>query len=144
MGLLFIVTMCTVGGVYYMSKVAPRVASRMAAGAASSAGGAQAASAAWESASRAASGMGMGGGPSYRLPYHEFEHGFLPSMTKDEALLILGLESRVGSLREVPVADIKTQHRAMMKGHHSDVNGSPYLASKINEARTVLLDGRKA
>lgn len=124
MGILFIGAVCTAGGLYYLSRLAPRVASRMAG----------------QQAGRAAAQYAH----SNRLPYHEFEHGFLASMTKDEALLILGFNDKVGSIRELPVPLIKERHRNLIKGHHSDVNGSPYLASKINEARAVLLNGRKS
>jgi hypothetical protein len=54
-------------------------------------------------------------------------------MSVEEAYDVLGL--RAGATAE----DVHAAHRALMKKHHPDQGGSTYLASKINEAKDVLL-----
>ncbi|WFD45062.1 mitochondrial import inner membrane translocase subunit TIM14 [Malassezia psittaci] len=59
--------------------------------------------------------------------------GFQAKMDRKEAAQILGLrESSVTRNR------IKEAHRRMMIANHPDRGGSPYLASKINEAKDLL------
>jgi DnaJ family protein C protein 19 len=57
-------------------------------------------------------------------------------MSKREASLILGV-------REFARPEqIKDAHRRIMIANHPDRGGSPFLATKINEAK-ALLDGKK-
>lgn len=57
------------------------------------------------------------------------------TMSRDEALKVLGLG---------PEADedaIRAAYRRLMQQNHPDKGGSDYLASKINEAKDILLGG---
>lgn len=54
-------------------------------------------------------------------------------MSREEALSLLGLGSDASD------QDIKAAHRRLMKTAHPDHGGSDYLASKINQAKDVLL-----
>ncbi|KAH7667640.1 Dnaj-like subfamily c member 19 protein [Dioscorea alata] len=66
-----------------------------------------------------------------------YEGGFQPTMTRREAALILGI-------RENTTPDkVREAHRKVMVANHPDAGGSHYLASKINEAKDVLLGKTK-
>ena len=58
-----------------------------------------------------------------------------PAMSRDEALKVLGLGANAGE------DDIRAAHRRLMLQNHPDKGGSDYLASKVNEAKDVLLGG---
>ncbi|MEQ8603581.1 MAG: hypothetical protein RIB45_09690 [Marivibrio sp.] len=55
------------------------------------------------------------------------------AMTDDEAWRVLGLSPGASA------QDVKDAHRRLMKVVHPDVGGSDYMASKVNEAKRVLL-----
>lgn len=57
------------------------------------------------------------------------------SMSRAEALKVLGLEAGASE------ADIRAAHRRLIQQTHPDKGGTTYLASKINEAKDVLLKG---
>ncbi|KAL0441170.1 UNVERIFIED_CONTAM: Mitochondrial import inner membrane translocase subunit TIM14-3 [Sesamum radiatum] len=59
--------------------------------------------------------------------------GFEQVMTRREAALILGVREHT------VVEKIREAHRRVMVANHPDAGGSHYLASKINEAKDVLL-----
>lgn len=62
-----------------------------------------------------------------------FKGGFAAKMTSKEALQILNL--RESSLTK---NKLKEQHRRIMLANHPDKGGSPFLATKINEAKDFL------
>ncbi|MED6226256.1 hypothetical protein PIB30_101814, partial [Stylosanthes scabra] len=66
-----------------------------------------------------------------------YEGGFQATMTRREAALILGVREHT------PTDKIKEAHRRVMIANHPDAGGSHYLASKINEAKDVLLGKTK-
>lgn len=55
-------------------------------------------------------------------------------MTRQEALGVLGLQE--GATRQ----QIADEYRRLMKRVHPDQGGSEYLATRLNEAKAVLLD----
>ncbi|XP_030927965.1 mitochondrial import inner membrane translocase subunit TIM14-1-like [Quercus robur] len=68
--------------------------------------------------------------PKFRKFY---DGGFQSTMTRREAALILGV--REGT----PLDKVKEAHRRVMVANHPDAGGSHYLASKINEAKDMML-----
>jgi hypothetical protein len=59
-------------------------------------------------------------------------------MTRAEAYEVLGLAPNASEV------DIRAAHRRLMRGAHPDSGGSDWLASRINQARDILLGGRHA
>ena len=64
------------------------------------------------------------------VQYHE--GGFSERMDRAEAALILGV--RDGASKE----KIMERYRQLMKVNHPDLGGSPYVSTKINEAKELL------
>ncbi|KAH7300090.1 hypothetical protein KP509_24G044700 [Ceratopteris richardii] len=62
-----------------------------------------------------------------------YDGGFQPVMTRREAALILGIRESAAQEK------IKEAHRRVMIANHPDAGGSDYLATKINEAKDLLL-----
>ncbi|KAI5648819.1 hypothetical protein M9H77_34824 [Catharanthus roseus] len=67
-----------------------------------------------------------------------YEGGFQPTMTRREASLILGVRENA------PPDKVREAHRKVMVANHPDAGGSHYLASKINEAKDILLGNKKS
>jgi len=61
-----------------------------------------------------------------------YKGGFEPKMSKREAALILGVSPSASKIK------IKEAHKRIMLLNHPDRGGSPYLASKINEAKDLV------
>ncbi|PVU99042.1 hypothetical protein BB559_001052 [Furculomyces boomerangus] len=59
--------------------------------------------------------------------------GFDAKMNKREAAMILGIKESMLTKNR-----IKDAHRKIMLKNHPDRGGSPYLATKINEAKEFL------
>ncbi|QIW95523.1 hypothetical protein AMS68_001041 [Peltaster fructicola] len=62
-----------------------------------------------------------------------YKGGFEKTMNKREAALILGVSER-GITKEI----LRKKHREVIMLNHPDRGGSPYLATKINEAKAFL------
>ena len=59
--------------------------------------------------------------------------GFEKIMTKREACLILNVSDRL------TIKELKEVHKKMMILNHPDSGGSTYIASKINQAKDILM-----
>ncbi|KAJ3122175.1 DnaJ of sub C member 19 [Physocladia obscura] len=84
-------------------------------------------------------GVALLGGAAYRAVFKKsataagfYKGGFDAKMTTREAALILGVKE------SAPSNKLKDAHRRIMLANHPDRAGSPYLASKINEAKDLL------
>mmetsp|Transcript_28488 Transcript_28488/g.43798 ORF Transcript_28488/g.43798 Transcript_28488/m.43798 type:complete len:217 (+) Transcript_28488:34-684(+) len=73
----------------------------------------------------------MGAGTRY------YEGGFEEKMTRQEAALILGVRESSSTKR------IKDAHKKLLILNHPDAGGSTYMAGKINEAKELLLKGKR-
>ena len=61
-----------------------------------------------------------------------YKGGFEAKMSKREAALVLGVGQGTTTQK------IRDAHRRIMIANHPDKGGSPYLASKINEAKDIM------
>ena len=75
--------------------------------------------------------FGMGVGAKY------YEGGFEDQMTRREAALILGVRESSSTTR------VRDAHRKLLVLNHPDTGGSTYIAGKINEAKELLLKGKR-
>jgi DnaJ homolog subfamily C member 19 len=66
-----------------------------------------------------------------------YEGGFDDVMTRREAALILGVRE------SSPPSRIRDAHRKLLILNHPDAGGSTYMAGKINQAKELLLKGRR-
>jgi len=64
------------------------------------------------------------------VQYHE--GGFSEKMDRAEAALILGVRDNASKEK------IMERYRQLMKVNHPDLGGSPYVSTKINEAKELL------
>nr|WP_294553418.1 DnaJ domain-containing protein [uncultured Rhodopila sp.] len=77
-----------------------------------------------ESRAKAIGGGGGGARPPPNRP---------GAMTRKEAYEVLGLHQGASE------SEIREAHRRLMRGAHPDAGGSDWLASRVNQARDVLL-----
>lgn len=61
-----------------------------------------------------------------------YKGGFDAKMSRREAALILGVSPSANKVK------IKDAHKKIMLLNHPDRGGSPYMASKINEAKDLM------
>eukprot|EP00640_Fibrocapsa_japonica_P006656 CAMPEP_0113946736 /NCGR_PEP_ID=MMETSP1339-20121228/59822_1 /TAXON_ID=94617 /ORGANISM="Fibrocapsa japonica" /LENGTH=173 /DNA_ID=CAMNT_0000952971 /DNA_START=39 /DNA_END=560 /DNA_ORIENTATION=+ /assembly_acc=CAM_ASM_000762 len=66
-----------------------------------------------------------------------YEGGFELKMTRREAARILGVRESASPQR------IKEAHRRILMLNHPDRGGSPYVATKINQAKEILIKGKQ-
>ena len=64
-----------------------------------------------------------------------YDGGFEDKMSKREAALVLGVRESATAER------VKEAHRRILLLNHPDRGGSAYLASKVNEAKDLMLKG---
>ena len=88
----------------------------------------------WRAAHSPSPGPRVGGGQQSGSRASGRRDGW---MSPEEALQVLGL--RAGASE----AEIREAHKRLMRAAHPDSGGSDWLASRINQARDVLLGKRK-
>lgn len=65
-----------------------------------------------------------------------YEGGFEPKMHRREAALILGVRESADKKR------VQNAYRRLLRLNHPDTGGSTFLATKLNEAKDLLLKGQ--
>ena len=65
-----------------------------------------------------------------------YKGGFDEQMSRREAALILGIRESAAKNK------VMEAHRKVMMANHPDAGGSPFVSTKVNEAKEVLL-GKK-
>ena len=70
--------------------------------------------------------------PATANPTAFHDGGFQDKMDRREAALILGVRENASRER------IMERYRQLMKVNHPDLGGSPYVSTKINEAKELL------
>eukprot|EP00941_MAST-03F_sp_MAST-3F-sp1_P006098 g6098.t1 len=65
-----------------------------------------------------------------------YEGGFEDKMTRREAALILGVRESADRKRTM------NAYRRLLRLNHPDTGGSTYIATKLNEAKELLLAGK--
>lgn len=85
-----------------------------------------------EGEDEAASSSGGGFFSSFFAMSH-YEGGFEDKMTRREAALILGIRESADRQK------VREAHRSVLRLNHPDMGGSTYMASKINEAKEMLM-----
>jgi DnaJ family protein C protein 19 len=91
------------------------------------------------------------GGGAGALGRGYYKGGFEPKMTRREAALILempcvyhrpfplpSIQLTTPSERGITKELLRKKHRSLMLMNHPDRGGSPYLATKVNEAKEML------
>ena len=79
-----------------------------------------------------------GGGVWYSSWFarHFYDGGFDDKMSRREAALILGIRESADAAR------VKEAYLRLLRLNHPDHGGSPYIATKLNEAKEVFDTGR--
>lgn len=67
-----------------------------------------------------------------------YKGGFDSEMTKREASLILGIRESADK------GKVKEAYKRVMMLNHPDLGGSAFVSTKINEAKDMMLKGKKA
>jgi hypothetical protein len=75
---------------------------------------------------------GMFGASSLTSSSSSTNTGFFSEMTREEALMMLGLDEKA------TMESITARHRKLMIKNHPDAGGSTYISTKINEAKDLL------